>query len=70
MTNIAEREFLNAADLARRYTVSVRTIKRWTKAGILPNPLKVSDVWLRYDVEECDAALARRSAELQREAAQ
>ena len=38
---INEPTLLRKAALARRFDVSLRTIDRWTKAGILPEPMKV-----------------------------
>lgn len=68
MTMIGNRKLVTVADLAERYEVSKRTIKRWTAGGILPKPLRVNDSFLRYDTEECDQAIQRHSAKLNGEA--
>jgi len=44
--------------LAHRYTVSPRTIDNWMKNGVLPF-IKIGKKFIRFDPDECDAAIAR-----------
>lgn len=46
--------------LAARYSVHRKTIEEWVSCGILP-VIRVNARCLRFDLEECDAAMKRRS---------
>ncbi len=51
----------SAAQLAERYGVDASTIWRWSKSGILPTPLRISEGCTRFDIEACDERIAQRS---------
>ncbi len=46
-------EYLTAADLARRYRTSTRSIFRWADGGLLPPGAKIGALrrWSRSDLE-------------------
>lgn len=69
MLRDTQKTLVSGAQLARRYAVQPRTIKRWTDAGILPKPIVIHDNTLRYDLDECDEAIERRSASMSAEPA-
>lgn len=52
--------FVGTKEIAARYGVTVGTIIKWVRAGVLP-VIKVNQrVWL-FSIEACDAALNRRT---------
>jgi hypothetical protein len=63
-TNISGGEVANSPRLvsgralAKRYSVSPRTITAWTQRGILPTVI-VNQRLFRYDVRACDKALGK-----------
>lgn len=44
-------EYLTAEELADRFRVSTRTIRRWSATGLLPSPLAIGGV-LRWSAED------------------
>lgn len=57
--------YISAAQLARRYGVTKSTIWRWTKRGILPSPVRLSEQCTRWNLDEIE----KRDAEREREVA-
>lgn len=55
-TDNVEARFADTVTLARRFSVSVRQIQKWTSAGILPVH-KLGRRCIRYDVAKCDLAV-------------
>ena len=53
-------KFGSAAQLAERYDVDASTIWRWSKSGILPSPVKISEGCTRFCIEACDERIAQR----------
>jgi len=56
--NIEELRLVTSDDLAKRYSVSRRTVQSWVKRGILP-AVAVSKRCLRFDPRKCDKALGK-----------
>ena len=54
---------LTAAALQKRYGVCWRTIDRWAKAGVLPQPMRINRIrfWDEGEVEQYDQ---RREAQV------
>lgn len=57
---------LTSRQLCERYNVVVRTIDRWTAAGILPEPMVINGYryWDEAEVEERDRERTRGRAAL------
>jgi hypothetical protein len=53
---------LTRRDLATRYQVGIRTIDRWVAEKRIP-VLRFSKRCLRFEADECDAALRRFTVE-------
>lgn len=51
-------ELVSVAELARRLGVSPRSIWRWTSAGKLPQPLRLSKRTVRWRWADVEAFLA------------
>ena len=47
--------FLTPADLARRYGVTRSTVTRWTRAQVLPAPLRINDSTPRWRLSTLEA---------------
>jgi excisionase family DNA binding protein len=47
-------DFLTAQDVARRLNMSVRTLYRLVKAGVLPKPVRFSRKLLRWRARDID----------------
>lgn len=54
--------YVSAEQLAERYGVNKATIWRWSKSGILPKPIKLSDQCTRWLLEAVEQFDAERSA--------
>ncbi len=52
--------WVHARQIAERYGVTVPTVFNWLRAGVIPAKVAVGRVY-RFDLEEVDAALQRRS---------
>jgi len=50
-----QKQFINKAELAKRYGVSVPTVKSWMRAKKIPY-IKVGSV-VRFDISEVDASI-------------
>ena len=53
-----ESELVTADAIAKRFHVSVETVRRWTRADIIPC-FRPSTRVVRYSIEAVDRALAR-----------
>src|SRR5262245_60427889 len=53
----------SAAELARWFGVSPRTVVNWSKQGILPRPLRISPRKTLWNVEQVREALKRLEEE-------
>lgn len=53
----------SAAELARWFGVSPRTVMNWANAGILPRPIRISPRKLAWRTEEVREALRRLEEE-------
>jgi predicted DNA-binding transcriptional regulator AlpA len=51
----AGRRLLRPAEVERRWDVSRSTLRRWAKAGIGPQPIRLTDGTLRYDLAALEA---------------
>ena len=47
---------LTSRAVANRYSVSIRTIERWTEDGILPQPMRIHKVkyWDELEIEQME----------------
>ena len=47
-------DLLNAREVAKRLRISIRTVWRWTAAGILPSPFRLGRItrWRAQDITE------------------
>ena len=47
---------LTSRALADRYSVSIRTVERWTEDGILPQPMRIHKVkyWDELEIEQME----------------
>jgi predicted DNA-binding transcriptional regulator AlpA len=54
--------YVSASTLADRYSVAERTIWRWSRAGTIPPPHKLTEACTRWDMDEIESAEARRAA--------
>ena len=52
-----EKELLTVREVARRLSVSERTVRRWVTAGRLPAPLRFSATCLRWRARDIDRYL-------------
>jgi len=53
--------YLSIRDVARRYSISRRSVWRWTSRGLLPQPYRLTEQCVRWrldELEKCDAARA------------
>jgi predicted DNA-binding transcriptional regulator AlpA len=60
-----DREYLTADELACHLRVSKRTVWRWLKANLLPQPIRPTSrkaIWRVEDVRKCLDAIARHTA--------
>lgn len=57
---VAEQEFLSVKQLARRWSVGVATIWRWSALGIIPDPVALGPGTTRWRVREITAHEASR----------
>jgi len=57
---VAEQEFLSVKQLARRWSVGVATIWRWSALGIIPAPMALGPGTTRWRVREISAHEASR----------
>ena len=57
------QKFGSAAQVGERYGVAVATVWRWAKAGIIQQPIKISEGCSRFDLEAIDQKLAERSSD-------
>lgn len=46
--------FYKASTVAKKFDVSVTTVWRWSKSGVIPPPIKISENISRWDAEEID----------------
>ena len=55
------KKFLPARAICERYDICDRTVDRWAKGGVIPQPQKINgrNYW---DTEELDAADAERKS--------
>ena len=51
-----------ASDVAEFFSVTVRTINRWRRAGLIP-ATELPSGSIRYDLDEIEAVLVHRSAD-------
>lgn len=59
------RNLLTSKAVAERYSVSIRTIERWTEDGILPEPMRINKIryWDEMEIEQRERQrLAHRNA--------
>jgi predicted DNA-binding transcriptional regulator AlpA len=54
MAPSTSKDLLRIGDVARRFSVSERTIWRWVVAGKLPAPLRLSTTCLRWRARDID----------------
>ena len=54
--------YLRDTDLAKRYSVSRSTVWRWTREGLLPNPVQLSHACSRWRLDEIEACDAERDS--------
>lgn len=54
---------LTAKDIAREFQVSIRTVRRWQRAGRLPNPVRIGGTlrWRVTDLAEMYSQSAKSS---------
>jgi prophage regulatory protein len=52
MSNGEEKELLTDLECASRYSVNRVTIWRWVKRGVFPAPIKLSNGFSRWDIED------------------
>jgi predicted site-specific integrase-resolvase len=55
---VERKPFLTRAEMAARYRVSIRTLDRWIREGLLPK-IKITERCVRLDPIECDEAVRR-----------
>lgn len=60
MPHVADTKLFTKADVAKRYSVSVRTVHNWMKLNVVPF-LKLPGRCVRFDVAATDAALEQYS---------
>ncbi len=53
-------KLVSAKELAARYSLSPKTVRKWAASGLLP-VVRLNNRCLRFDVEECDAVIKRRT---------
>jgi len=51
-------------ELAQRYGVSKTQWYRWRERGLLPDPIKLGERTVLYDIAACDAAIEKAGARL------
>jgi hypothetical protein len=54
------RKLVPAKDIAERYSVTAKIVRKWARLGVLP-VVKFNCRCVRFDVEKCDAAVERRT---------
>jgi excisionase family DNA binding protein len=59
----AESPFVNIEDVAKHFVVSVATVRKWIKSGVIPKPtyLKIGNTY-RFNLPEVVAALTTAPA--------
>lgn len=55
LTITKNTKFLSVTQMAERYSVSPDSIWRWTRAGILPAPIKINPQVTRWRLDEVEA---------------
>jgi len=53
-------KLISAKELAVRYSVSAKTIRKWGRCALLP-VVKLNCRCIRFDVEACDTVIYRRT---------
>ena len=53
-------KLISAKELGERYSVSSKTIRNWALSSFLP-AVRLSSRCVRFDLEQCDAAIKRRT---------
>ncbi len=53
-------KLISAKELAARYSVSAKTIRKWARCQLLP-VTRLGKRCLRFDVEKCDELVRRRT---------
>ena len=57
-----EIRYVNSRQLAQRYSVTERTIWRWTEQGVLPKPERIGGRTTRWDLAQVDQYDQERNA--------
>jgi prophage regulatory protein len=55
--------YLSIHDVARRYSISRRSVWRWTSRGLLPQPHRLSEQCVRWRLDELERHDAERDAQ-------
>jgi len=53
-------QLVSAKDLALRYSVSAKTVRKWARTSLLP-VVRLNCRCIRFDIENCDEIILKRS---------
>ena len=56
------QQYVRDTELAERYSISRSTVWRWTRNGLLPQPIQLSKACTRWRLDEIEARDAERQA--------
>jgi hypothetical protein len=55
-----EAKLISAKQLAVRYSVSAKTVRKWARTSLLP-VVRLNCRCIRFDIEKCDSIIDRRT---------
>lgn len=53
-------KLISAKELAQRYSVSAKTVRKWARCAFLP-VVRLNCRCIRFDLEKCDEVINRRT---------
>jgi predicted site-specific integrase-resolvase len=53
-------QLISAKELAARYSVSAKTVRKWARTSLLP-VVRLNCRCIRFDIETCDEVILKRS---------